>query len=366
MQLNLLSTVFLLRLIISVWPRPPTIQRPDRVQLTLPAAVSNYLYEVVRILPNGNEVVVGRYQPSDSRQQTISAQPGENYRLGLRARSIGSPSQVSGIGSTVSFNIPAVPRPIEPPTVPTVPGRSGTIKTGDLRATWQVNGEGGVDVGLSTNLQNRWMGFGISRNGFMTNSDMITGYINGDGQAVVEDRFAFGRIRPAVDSDSQVSDVQGRRQGGRDYISFTIPCNSPDPRDVPLEGRRSLLLAMGPVRGSLISYHSDGRSASPLVQIDCSARQAPAPAPSPAATTSVVSVNVDLPQELSGSTGQDQHWIVDIRESLRDGNWSSFQTIAVVETSRPSLSITLPTGNLYELSFRGSESNTRITRTVST
>ena len=82
-------------------------------------------------------------------------------------------------------------------------------------------------------------------------------------------RYAFGRTRPTIDTSNQVINPRGSIEDGIMRVSFTLPCNSDDERDVPLEGDRYILLAVGGVRNNDIAYHSLGRWISDLTTIKC-------------------------------------------------------------------------------------------------
>lgn len=77
-----------------------------------------------------------------------------------------------------------------------------------------------------------------------------------------------------------------------------------------------------------------------------------------------VTVNVDTP--LEPPTGGSDHWIVEVRHNLASGDWSEYETVAVVAVGQPSVIISLEAGHLYELSFRGNLSGQRLTQTLST
>ena len=68
------------------WPRNNPVSRTDNsITVQLPAAVSGYNYQLVREFPDGRTQVIGTYTSGDSRQQTVSVTPGEQYRFGLRS-----------------------------------------------------------------------------------------------------------------------------------------------------------------------------------------------------------------------------------------------------------------------------------------
>ena len=77
----------------------------------------------------------------------------------------------------------------------------------------------------------------------------------------------------------------------------------------------------------------------------------------------VVVIDVDIPSEhMSG----DDHWIVEVRRNLGRGKWTAYQTIAVVAVGETSVTVSLESGNLFELAFRGNVSGKRVTQSLAT
>ena len=77
-----------------------------------------------------------------------------------------------------------------------------------------------------------------------------------------------------MDSSNQVSNVAGGESGGWTFVSFSIPCDSQDQRDLSITGGgedRFLLFAVGPMRNGDIAFHGfeNKWTTANRVAIDC-------------------------------------------------------------------------------------------------
>ena len=99
-----------------------------------------------------------------------------------------------------------------------------------------------------------WVGFGLSPNGLMANSDIYMGYIQNDGKANVSDRFATYHGLPGLDSEqgstSDIFDIDGSVTNGRTKISFTRKLNTNDKNDIEIVKGKTLSL--------IFSYRANG------------------------------------------------------------------------------------------------------------
>ena len=88
-------------------------------------------------------------------------------------------------------------------------------------------------------------------------------------------RWASSYARPPADSDNQASNVNGGLEGPWTFISFSIPCESQDPDDIPIVGRHYLMFATGQIsRGQLLFHGFDKRwVTSNQIEIFCGGKQ---------------------------------------------------------------------------------------------
>ncbi|CDW51896.1 DOMON domain containing protein [Trichuris trichiura] len=114
----------------------------------------------------------------------------------------------------------------------------------------------------------RWTGIGFSRTGSMAiellfqevhlplqlNSDIVIGWVH-NGQAVITDRFAYGKHQPAIDKFQDIFDVSGRFENGVQTITFSRNVTTTDHReDLPLA---ECLYFLFPVGGGPLVVKND-------------------------------------------------------------------------------------------------------------
>ncbi|XP_065846011.1 DBH-like monooxygenase protein 1 [Oscarella lobularis] len=70
---------------------------------------------------------------------------------------------------------------------------------------WSVDNEAGeISFGVQVNTPG-WIGFGLSPDGRMPNSDIMTGWVNSKGKGFIQDRYSSGKFLP---SDAESQDVE--------------------------------------------------------------------------------------------------------------------------------------------------------------
>jgi hypothetical protein len=99
-----------------------------------------------------------------------------------------------------------------------------------------------MDVGTAG-----WIGLGFSKDGLMTGSDIIIGYIDSNGKPIVTDRHAIGRYLPPLDTDlggsSDLTNIQGSYKNKRSNITFTRKLSCKDKFDYNITlGQKIFLL----------------------------------------------------------------------------------------------------------------------------
>ncbi|XP_062515545.1 DBH-like monooxygenase protein 1 homolog [Corticium candelabrum] len=79
-----------------------------------------------------------------------------------------------------------------------------------------------------------WIGLGFSPTGFMTDSDMIIGWVK-DGRGYLQDRFATGRVEPLLDENQNVKLLSFSEADGRTTLEFRRALDACDSRDRSIE-----------------------------------------------------------------------------------------------------------------------------------
>jgi hypothetical protein len=122
------------------------------------------------------------------------------------------------------------------------------------------------------------IGFGSAARG-MTGFDIAVGYINTNGQAVLNDRYATMNGEPSLDSSiggkDDFTNVSGTLLGGRTRIMFTRKLNTGDQWDFEIKkgATVTVLFAMRAAgnpstENGLLNYHSQTQTASMILYSD--------------------------------------------------------------------------------------------------
>ena len=119
----------------------------------------------------------------------------------------------------------------------------------DYVVHWTANHETETLQVLMKARTSGWVGFGLSPSGTMPGSDVITAWVNDDGTAFIQDRFAPSRTTPVVDAHQDVTLVNGEEVDGWTVIEFTRPfrsCDDDEEEDIALvTGTQRVVWAMG-------------------------------------------------------------------------------------------------------------------------
>ncbi|CAD5212959.1 unnamed protein product [Bursaphelenchus okinawaensis] len=145
----------------------------------------------------------------------------------------------------------------------------------DYIAKWNyVPADKSVHFEVSAKGIGRWTGIGFSRDGQMTNSDIVTGWVH-NKKAYVLDRFAYGRQSPAIDpADRQdLYNISGSAVDDVQTISFQRKLVTADKKsDFPLD---KCYYFVFPVGGGRILAQNNGQYENPKTPIAYHDRQAP-------------------------------------------------------------------------------------------
>ncbi|EDV25402.1 uncharacterized protein TRIADDRAFT_55461 [Trichoplax adhaerens] len=106
-----------------------------------------------------------------------------------------------------------------------------------------------------------WVGFGISPyTGKMPGSDVVIGWVDNNGKAYLQDRYATGRTLPELDSSQDYKLVSGSESNGTTAIKFWRKFDTGDTKDLKLDtGTTRLIWAYNnkdPVSTSNIPMHN--------------------------------------------------------------------------------------------------------------
>ena len=99
-------------------------------------------------------------------------------------------------------------------------------KPGFFTFEWEIINNERIKITLDVEASG-WVGFGVSKNGFMRNSDVVIGYLDANKNPVVEDRFSNSYLQPQTDvsnsGNNDISDVSGSYTNNRLRITFSKP-----------------------------------------------------------------------------------------------------------------------------------------------
>ncbi|XP_055339646.1 uncharacterized protein LOC129589127 isoform X2 [Paramacrobiotus metropolitanus] len=84
---------------------------------------------------------------------------------------------------------------------------------------------------ILSNRLNTWTGIGFSDTGEMPYSDMIVGWVGGEGRATITDRWSTGHTEPQRDLQQDISRLGGTVRYGTQMITFTRKRLTLDERD---------------------------------------------------------------------------------------------------------------------------------------
>ncbi|KAL5500620.1 hypothetical protein EMCRGX_G012211 [Ephydatia muelleri] len=145
-----------------------------------------------------------------------------------------------------------------------------------------------------------WVGFGLSPNGGMVGSDVVIGWVSGDGKTYFHDRYAFAMATPPIDPSQDWILLSGSESNGYTNLTFTrkwITCDSND-RDIKPDTARVVFSwgAADPADTSLSGqYHGSNRGSVSLNLLGGLVN--PPPQPSDAKNFTIAVNEVVIPAE---------------------------------------------------------------------
>jgi len=91
-------------------------------------------------------------------------------------------------------------------------------------------------IGFAVNVSTTgWVGFGLSPNGQMPQSDVVIGWVDNDGNTQFHDRFAIDRYLPPIDESQDWFLVSGEEENGYTILEFTRKLITCDDKDLTIK-----------------------------------------------------------------------------------------------------------------------------------
>ena len=134
-----------------------------------------------------------------------------------------------------------------------------TLKDGPMSFSWSVDGEM-LHVKLSGRTTG-WVGVGFNPAKMMKGANFIMGYVK-KGKVKVTDHVGNTERNHKADTKSggtnNATNISGQEKKGMTEISFSMPLNSGETVDTPIDpdGMTTVLLGQGGGRDSFRSVHS--------------------------------------------------------------------------------------------------------------
>ncbi|XP_053407834.1 uncharacterized protein LOC123546327 isoform X2 [Mercenaria mercenaria] len=149
-----------------------------------------------------------------------------------------------------------------------------------VKVNWTIYRE---DVGFTIWASNekwsqgRWIGFGLSDDNFMPNTDIVTFEWSDTDNIVLKNRFASGKSKPAIDNGPHNYKFWAGTDEGGSYVTYWRSRYAIDTaQDKVVNGSKYLLVAVGDLDSSSdITYHAGNKWSSPSsFNFDCSNEEA--------------------------------------------------------------------------------------------
>ena len=84
---------------------------------------------------------------------------------------------------------------------------------------------------------------------FQPNSDIVLGYFDGEGKAVIRDMFTPGYIPPTPDASQDISEASLKRENGVNVLKFRKKISSGDDKVGDMVIYRECTLRLGRIQG---------------------------------------------------------------------------------------------------------------------
>lgn len=138
-----------------------------------------------------------------------------------------------------------------------------SVTESGVNVQWMVEGDTlHIQVTAKTT---GWVAVGFDPSNMMQDANILIGYV-ADGKAFVRDDYGVGKVKHGPDTENggteDVSDISGSEEDGVTTLSYTIPLNSGDSKDKPLEAGKKykVIVATGPDgKDDFGTYHTSNR-----------------------------------------------------------------------------------------------------------
>jgi hypothetical protein len=119
------------------------------------------------------------------------------------------------------------------------------IEVEDSEVSWKIDG-GSVMFRISAPTEG-WVAIGFEPSRYMQDANIIIGYVE-NGEVFISDQFGTSAFAHKKDEEiggtQDISDVGGSESGGRTTLEFTLPLDSGDEFDRPLEEGKTITIIM--------------------------------------------------------------------------------------------------------------------------
>ncbi|XP_064398231.1 DBH-like monooxygenase protein 1 homolog [Halichondria panicea] len=220
------------------------------------------------------------------------------------------------------------------------------LRPGSYRLHWSFNVEE-QSIRFAVNVSTTgWIGLGLSPTGGMPNSDIVIGWVNDQGQAFLDDRFATAQSLPPVDKQQDWILEAGEQENGFTVLAFRrnwTTCDQQD-RDINTDTARIIFSwnDVDPVSDDPTSATYHGRQNRGTLSINLLGGQQQVPPDSDDLQTFDVAVNAvavpsesttywcyveEFPQDIRAMT----HYVTKISPVITPGNELHVHHILIYE-----------------------------------
>ena len=142
-------------------------------------------------------------------------------------------------------------------------------ETHKFRLYWTNEANGKIKIGIEAETTG-WLALGISPNGGMLNSDIMIGWVDGDGTVHLEDRYTDNNGKdngPVLDTQNDLELISGEQVGGITRIQFRrSKCTGDSDHDSPiLKGTTQIIYAWR--NDGVIAWHGVSNRGSQSVNL---------------------------------------------------------------------------------------------------
>lgn len=122
------------------------------------------------------------------------------------------------------------------------------IDLGKMQFEWKVD-HSNLNIYLKAKTKG-WVGIGFNPTKLMKNANILIGYVK-RGKVSIRDDYGYiqkgHKSDKSIGGQNNVTDISGTERGGFTELKFTIPLDSGDPKDSPIDVSKeiTMMLAFG-------------------------------------------------------------------------------------------------------------------------